>query len=60
MFSAEGAKTSSWLAQRHQDDLLERVRAARIEPTGAPLFAGYDGPWTLPFLRCVEAWGPIA
>lgn len=48
------------LAQRRQDDLLARVRAAGIEPTGEPIFAGYDPPWTLPFLRRVEAWVPIA
>jgi len=31
--------------------LLNRVRKARLLPIGDVTFAGYDAPWTLPFLR---------
>jgi hypothetical protein len=48
------------LARAKQTELLERVRAAGLEPRGEPSFAGYDAPWTLPFLRRLEAWLPIA
>jgi hypothetical protein len=37
-------------------DLLARVRAARLGYRGAPEFAGYDPPSTLPFLRRNEVW----
>jgi len=43
-----------------QAALLAQVRAAGLEPTGAPEFAGYDAPSTIPLLRRVEARVPIA
>ncbi len=42
--------------EERQAELLARVRAAGLEPTGDPEFAGYDAPSTLPLLRRVEAW----
>lgn len=45
--------------EERQAALIERVRAAGLEPAGAPEFAGYDAPSTLPLLRRVEAWLPI-
>lgn len=41
-------------------ELLSRVRAAGFSPTGEPIFAGYDAPTALPFLRRIEVWVPIA
>jgi hypothetical protein len=43
-----------------QGELLERLRRAGLQPTGPALFAGYDPPSTLPFLRRLEVWAPIA
>ena len=37
-------------AQKRQE-LLTRVRAAGLLPIGDVTFAGYDAPWTLPWLR---------
>ncbi len=48
------------LARAKQAELLERVRAAGLETRGEPAFAGYDAPSTLPFLRRLEAWIPLA
>jgi hypothetical protein len=45
--------------ERMQRLLLRRVREAGLTPAGAPSFAGYDAPATMPFLRRVEAWVPI-
>ena len=47
-------------ARAKQAELLERVRAAGLEPRGEPVFAGYDAPSTLPFLRRLEAWTRLA
>jgi hypothetical protein len=47
-------------ARTKQAELLARVRAAGLEPRGEPVFAGYDAPSTLPFLRRLEAWVPLA
>ncbi len=41
-------------------DLLARLNTADLQPTGPALFAGYDPPSTLPFLRRLEVWAPIA
>lgn len=41
-------------------ELLQRVRAAGLLPLSEPVFAGYDGPSTLPFLRRVEVWVRVA
>jgi len=39
------------LPNRQRMQLLSRVRNARLLPIGDVTFAGYDAPWTLPFLR---------
>jgi DNA gyrase inhibitor GyrI len=45
---------------RHkQEELFELVESAGLVPASDPVFAGYDPPWTLPFLRRVEVWLPI-
>jgi hypothetical protein len=41
-------------------ELLRRVRDADLDPVGPPVFAGYDAPSTLPLLRRVEMWVPVA
>lgn len=48
------------LKERRESELLARVRQAGLDPSGAPVFAGYDAPSTLPFLRRVEIWVPLA
>lgn len=48
------------LTRRKQAELSNKVRAAGLVATGAPVFAGYDAPSTLPFLRHIEAWVPLA
>ncbi len=45
---------------RMQEELLTRLRAEGLRPEGEPLFAGYDAPSTLPFLRRNEAWVELA
>lgn len=40
--------------------LHELVAAADLEPRGQPIFAGYDPPWTLPWLRRAEIWVELA
>ena len=37
--------------KRHTDQLTEFVRAKRLQAASAPIFAFYNPPWTLPFLR---------
>jgi len=44
------------LIREKQDELLRLVQAAGLEADGDPMFAGYDAPSTLPFLRRVEVW----
>ncbi len=39
------------LPNRQRMQLLARVRNGRLLPIGDVTFAGYDAPWTLPFLR---------
>lgn len=39
------------LPNRQRMQLLNRARNARLLPIGDVTFAGYDAPWTLPFLR---------
>jgi hypothetical protein len=41
-------------------ELMDRVAAAGLTATGEPVFAGYDSPAALPFLRRVEVWVPLA
>jgi hypothetical protein len=50
----------SELIHDKQAELVRRARAAGLETVGEPSFAGYDAPSTLPFLRRVEVWVPIA
>ena len=40
--------------------LHELVSAADLETRGQPVFAGFDPPWTLPFLRRSELWIELA
>jgi hypothetical protein len=46
--------------QKLEAKLLRLVESARLTTMGPPVFAGYDAPSTLPFLRRVEVWVPIA
>jgi hypothetical protein len=46
--------------EEKQRELLDRVRKASLTTAGEPTFAGYDSPATLPALRRVEVWVPIA
>lgn len=39
-----------------QTELLALVRREGLRARGAPSFAGYDPPWTLPWLRRQEVW----
>jgi len=39
-----------------QAELHELVAEAGLEPEGEPMFAGFDPPTTLPFLRRCEVW----
>lgn len=41
-------------------DMEEQVRRAGLLPEGAPHFAAYDPPWTVPFLRRNEVWVALA
>jgi hypothetical protein len=43
-----------------QAQLLRRMEQTGLTPAGAPSFAGYDAPSTLPFIRRLEIWVPIA
>jgi hypothetical protein len=43
-----------------QAELLRRMQRAGQAPAGVPSFAGYDAPSTLPFLRRLEIWVPVA
>jgi len=54
-----GSYSGEHIAAKERE-LLERVKAAGFAPTGEPVFAGYDPPTALPFLRRVEVWVPIA
>ena len=45
--------------RRKQAELSNKVRAAGLVAAGPPVFAGYDAPSTLPFLRRIEAWIPL-
>ncbi len=43
-----------------QQELVQLARARGIAVAGEPVFAGYDSPATLPFIRRVEVWVPVA
>lgn len=51
-----GANT---LAQK-ENDLRDHLAAAGLKAAGPPVFAFYDPPWTLPFLRRNEILLPLA
>jgi hypothetical protein len=42
--------------RQHQDELITEVRNAGLHPIGTPLFAGFDPPNTIPWLRRNEVW----
>ncbi len=46
--------------EKHARRLRELVAAAGLTARGEPLFAGYDPPTTLPFLRRTEIWIELA
>jgi hypothetical protein len=46
--------------KRHQDELLEAAREAGLHVVGNPLFAGFDPPNTIPWLRRNEVWVEIS
>jgi DNA gyrase inhibitor GyrI len=37
--------------QKHLERLRKYVKVEKIHPTGDPIFAFYNPPWTMPFLR---------
>jgi hypothetical protein len=45
---------------RHAAELREQVAAAGLTTLGEPMFAGFDPPTTLPFLRRSEIWIELA
>lgn len=51
-----GGRYSAAVVREHEQELLELVSAANLATTGAPMFAGFDPPWTLPLLRRNETW----
>jgi len=46
--------------ETHTRRLRQLVADAGLVATGEPVFAGYDPPMTLPFLRRVEVWQELA
>ena len=54
-----GRYTNEVLREQTQR-LHELVAAANLETRGEPIFAGFDPPWTLPFLRRCELWIELA
>jgi SOUL heme-binding protein len=44
----------------HQRELLELVHDAGLDTVGTPMFAGFDSPATLPWLRRNEVWIALA
>ena len=54
--------SGTWSQERYRDNetvLLRAVEAAGFNPVGAPVFARYDSPFTLWFLRRNEVLVPI-
>jgi hypothetical protein len=45
---------------QHEEELLRMVKEAGLQATSAPMFAGFDPPSTLPFLRRNEVWVEVA
>ena len=50
-----GRRDATSLPEREQE-LMRLVREAGLEVAGAPMYAGFDPPTTLPFLRRNEVW----
>jgi SOUL heme-binding protein len=46
--------------EQHEKELMRMVKAAGLQPLSAPMFAGFDSPTTLPFLRRNEVWVEVA
>ncbi|MEO8842857.1 MAG: heme-binding protein [Kofleriaceae bacterium] len=46
--------------EQHERELMDLVKAAGLQATSAPMFAGFDPPTTLPFLRRNEVWVEVA
>jgi SOUL heme-binding protein len=46
--------------EQRERALMDLVRAAGLVATSAPMFAGFDPPTTLPFLRRNEVWVEVA
>ncbi|MFT3695173.1 MAG: heme-binding protein [Kofleriaceae bacterium] len=44
----------------HEAQLMKMVKAAGLRPLSEPMFAGFDSPATLPFLRRNEVWVEVA
>jgi len=53
-----GTYSAEHIAEKKRE-LLDRVKAAGFAAKGEPVFAGYDAPTALPFLRRVEVWVAI-
>ncbi|HEY0254948.1 MAG TPA: heme-binding protein [Kofleriaceae bacterium] len=44
----------------HEHALMRMVKRAGLQPMSAPMFAGFDSPATIPFLRRNEVWVEVA
>jgi hypothetical protein len=54
--------SGTWSERRYQEHLTtlrEAVRAAGLAAAGEPVFARYNAPYVLPFLRRNEVWLPL-
>lgn len=45
--------------QNHLNTFYAYIKEKKYQIDGAPIFAFYDPPWTLPFLRRNEVWGKV-
>jgi len=52
-------KATAELVRERERELLALVQRAGLTPIGEPRFAGFDPPWTLPWLRRNEVWVEI-
>jgi hypothetical protein len=46
--------------EQMRGDLMKQVATLGLTPVGAPVFAFYDPPWTLPFFRRNEVMVELA
>ena len=46
--------------EAREQELMRMVKAAGLQALSAPMFAGFDSPATLPFLRRNEVWVEVA